>query len=660
MALNLIRNYNFHIFAKHAEFFSITALILLLPLCYFSQMAFPYHSPKSVLLEFFVVTIFCLSLLHIANRRQFAFQINALDFSVILRLLFLILLYLFIPKYGNGFGSIKLLVLLTTFYFLVQYALTNDLLDVERSIIFIGKSLVASAMIETIFITIEFFKTPSQPFINFSYDKPLIFGTFGNPNSVAIFLSACVPFLLLFVRNVRSKFWKTFIVLCFIWVLAMIILTKSRASWVALIFGMVVLFLPELFRYVKIINRKILFLLVIIIALLCSISIVQIFNMNIESVRGRLLVWQVSVDMIKSSPIIGLGYGNFAVQYLEYQGNFLAQPEHSSYMNNVGDVKQAHNEYLEVFAETGIIGFVFFASIVFSFIYIGFEIYRKAKDGPVDLKMRAFYSSGMIILVHSLFDSPLHVLPLYFLFFLNCSIMSVYAKINDTNNKSALFHSQQNDSKQRILKLKKRYVWRINPFGRAVLLFTSVVILFLGVDSIVGKIIGFVDWQKGIDSAQRENWGEAIVHYEGARKNIPQDGRLKFNLGAAFLNSGKPHEAIPYLEQSLLSFQDKNIFILLGFAYAEVNQNIKAENILKEFCRKLPNLLLPHLLLGKLYYENGRIVESQNQLEFVLTKSPKIKNDYAEEIKREAKVLMEKTKKQKEEKQIVAPKELYK
>jgi|GEM_PF-4338324 len=629
-------------FIKRSELSFVLVLVFLLPLCYSPLMAFPYHSTKLIFLRFMVITLLSLALLHAAIRKQFTFGVNTLDLSVVIRFCFLVFMYLFFSQYGNGLESIKILALLTLFYFLLQYLLNDEKLDFRLALIFIAKSLVASAMIETILITIEFFKPPNQPFINFSYDKPLIFGTFGNPNSVAIFLSACVPFLLLFVRNVRSKFWKTFIALCFIWVLAMIILTKSRASWVALIFGMVVLFLPELFRYVKIINRKILFLLVIIIALLCSISIVQIFNMNIESVRGRLLTWQVAVDMIKSSPIIGLGHGKFAVQYLEYQGNFLAQPENSSYMNNAGDVKQAHNEYLEVFAETGIIGFVFFASIVFSFIYIGFEIYKKAKDGPIDLEMRAFYSSGMIILVHSLFDSPLHVLPLYFLFFLNCSVISMYVKRKRVGTIFAPLDSRQSDSKQSVLAFKRKYVWEINPFGRTVLLCISIVVFYLSVYHIAGKVDGFFNWQEGINCAAKENWDEAIVYYDRARKNIPYDGRLKFNLGAAYLNNGKPQDAIPYLEQSLTSFQDKNIFVLLGFAYTELNQNLRAEETLKELNYKFPNLLLPHLLIGKLYFDLNEKQEAIKQLRIVVDANPKIQNEFAEQVKNEARRLLKK------------------
>ena len=191
-------------------------------------------------------------------------------------------------------------------------------------------------------------------------------------------------------------------------------------------------------------------------------------------------------------------------------------------------------------------------------------------------------------------------------------------------------------SKNEIVTVKEKHVWEINLYGRTVMLFIAVIVFLSGIYFITRKVNGLMDWQKGIESVQKENWNEAIVYYDNARENIPHDGRLKFNIGAAYLNRGKSQDAIPYLEQSLLSFQDKNIFILLSIAYAETNQNIKAENILMEFSRQFPNLLLPHLLLGKLYYESSRIPEAKRELTFVIQNKSKFNNEYSKQIKNEA------------------------
>lgn len=640
MTLNFTKRYTFHSFAKHIEFFSITALILFLPLCFFSQMAFPYHSPKSVFLGFFVVTILCLSLLRIANKREFIFQTNAIDFSIILRLLVLILLYLFIPRYGNGFESIKLLVLLTTFYFLVQYVLTNELLDVERSILFIGKSLILSSVIEIILVTKGLIETPIITSAQLSYNKPLIFGTFGNPNSVAVFLSACFPFFLFFIRQTHSKFWKTVTGITGLWVFIVIMLTKSRASWIALCVGVAVFYFPGIVRFIKAIRRKTLLMLAVILSIVFCFTMIQLINMNQESVKGRILVWQVAYDMIKNSPIIGIGYGNFAVQYLDYQGNFLTQAENHFYLNNAGDLKQAHNEYIEVFAETGLIGLVFFAFIIHNFIFTGIKLLKEKSVGTLSVK--TYYSSGIVILVHSLFDSPLHVLPMYLMFFLNCSIVSFYSKREMVENKSN--HYKQGFVQRSLFLFKKNYTYKINMLTWIFLLCIAIFLFFLNGFYTVTRINGYRSWQKGINCAMNEQWGEALINYESAKANFPNDGRLFFNIGAAYLNDGKPLDAIPYLEQSLISFQDKNIFVLLGFAYTESHQHRKAERTLQELNYKFPNLLLPHLLLGKLYFDNGRIEESKQQLELVLNTTPKLNNEFAEKIKGEAKYLLKEIK----------------
>ncbi|MCP5063390.1 MAG: hypothetical protein GY936_13135, partial [Ignavibacteriae bacterium] len=108
-----------------------------------------------------------------------------------------------------------------------------------------------------------------------------------------------------------------------------------------------------------------------------------------------------------------------------------------------------------------------------------------------------------------------------------------------------------------------------------------------------------------------------------------------------YLNSGQPKKAISYINTSLNSFKDKNTFISLGFAYMEMNKFKKAEEVFKELSVKLPNLILPHLLLAKLYYDFDRHSECELEIEKVLTIKPKFDDSYAKTIKDEALKLKE-------------------
>ncbi len=85
-----------------------------------------------------------------------------------------------------------------------------------------------------------------------------------------------------------------------------------------------------------------------------------------EEVRGgtgRTDIWAVGWRMVEDRPLLGVGAANFATSSVHY----LLQPgaiEHSEFI--VDDPKVAHNIYLHVLAELGLIGLVLFLSIIAS------------------------------------------------------------------------------------------------------------------------------------------------------------------------------------------------------------------------------------------------------------------------------------------------------
>ena len=84
-----------------------------------------------------------------------------------------------------------------------------------------------------------------------------------------------------------------------------------------------------------------------------------------SSLVGRLEFWKVAWKLIKSKPINGYGLGTFfSAYYIEYGGN-------QWYSRFV------HNHYLQIMAETGIMGIILFLSFLFSNFKI---IYKKIKS----------------------------------------------------------------------------------------------------------------------------------------------------------------------------------------------------------------------------------------------------------------------------------------
>lgn len=111
---------------------------------------------------------------------------------------------------------------------------------------------------------------------------------------------------------------------------------------------------------------------------------------------GRSNIWQVTTDVIKANLPLGAGFGAFGVAYTPYDT-----------MSGLERVEQAHNDYLQVLADAGLVGL----------LIGGFFLYRIFVSGRAATGIRNNYRRGIAygalagifaVLVHSIFDFVLH------------------------------------------------------------------------------------------------------------------------------------------------------------------------------------------------------------------------------------------------------------
>jgi O-antigen ligase len=112
---------------------------------------------------------------------------------------------------------------------------------------------------------------------------------------------------------------------------------------------------------------------------------------------GRSNIWKVTIDVIKAHLPFGAGLGAFGVAYTP----------HDAMSGGLERVEQAHNDYLQVLADAGLVGL----------LIGGFFLYRIVISGRAAAGIRNPYRQGIAfgslagifaILVHSLFDFVLH------------------------------------------------------------------------------------------------------------------------------------------------------------------------------------------------------------------------------------------------------------
>ena len=109
-----------------------------------------------------------------------------------------------------------------------------------------------------------------------------------------------------------------------------------------------------------------------------------------SSTASRFQIWQTSLLMIDRQPILGVGLGNFEQAYVKTVPELFFPPLEWL-------VNKAHNLYLNLWLETGLLG-------LFSFLWLAWEFFQtKNRDLPLILSANA---ALVAILIHGLVDIP--------------------------------------------------------------------------------------------------------------------------------------------------------------------------------------------------------------------------------------------------------------
>lgn len=121
------------------------------------------------------------------------------------------------------------------------------------------------------------------------------------------------------------------------------------------------------------------------------------------SFRGRLSENLVAVRMLLDHPVAGIGLDNYPIRYQDYSQELLLDPR--------GEDRAPHNLYLEVAAETGIVGLLAFGTVLWG-IFRGILSARRSLRDPELARIRGMVDAVAVAftgwLVSSLFLHASH------------------------------------------------------------------------------------------------------------------------------------------------------------------------------------------------------------------------------------------------------------
>jgi O-antigen ligase len=232
------------------------------------------------------------------------------------------------------------------------------------------------------------------------------FSTLGNPTFWAGQLLVLIPpAVYLAVSSVgkgQKGFW--FAVLGIL--TASLLMTQTRGAWLGFL-GEVIL-LALLIRGQSLVWKAL--MLGFIAFLLCLLAVpslnrrtVSSFQVHGRDAQGRYFLWETAVQQWEEKPWFGQGPGGYAGQFSRIQS--LLGPAESFRLN--GTARHAHNEYLELLADRGLVG----GLLAFLILWI-LARRRLRKINPMVFSMATAELAVMAGMgIHSLFHFPFSVVP---------------------------------------------------------------------------------------------------------------------------------------------------------------------------------------------------------------------------------------------------------
>ena len=235
---------------------------------------------------------------------------------------------------------------------------------------------------------------------------------------------ALVAFLLpltiaLFVIKKDSFYLRLILFLAFILLIIGFILSFTRAAWISLFVACLIALVVKLK-----INRKLLLLTPVLL-----LGFVFIFQNQIYTVLGenkqdssdnliehvtsisnistdasnmeRINRWKCALNMFFEKPFFGWGPGTYQFQYASFQLN----RDKTIISSNMGDMGNAHSEYLGSLSETGFLGFLSFLILVLVVMLKAVMIYDYTTNQNHKIWLLAIITSLSSYFIHGLFNN---------------------------------------------------------------------------------------------------------------------------------------------------------------------------------------------------------------------------------------------------------------
>ena len=605
-------------------------LIIVLPTLFTYKNVYNFRANQTIIINILTFVILTFYILKFIKKGELTYKANILDLSILLFILITIVSILL----NNTFWISQKYFFIFLSYFIL-YLLIKSNIKSKNSFNFCLIIFFITASLISLYLLVQYYDL--DPFLS---DIQRLTSTLGNRNYVASYLALIFPIAFSFFLVESKKRNKIFYEVILLIIYTGIIICHTRAIWAALIFSLLLFgYILSHFQINKTLkaNKKwliVLSLFFLLITLIYSSSnplnrssitaaerAISSFDIRGSALRSRFLIWKSTINMIKDKPIFGSGLGTFPLNYLNYQADFLKR--NSEYLNFSGKAAEAHNEYLQIWAETGIIGLLSFLVLVVIFYRYAINVIYKIKEIKEKAIVVGLISGVTVTLIHCIFSFPFHIpvvgSAFWFLIGITISSENIFLKKERENFKTNCIEINLNLCKN------KNYF----KFIKITLIIMVIVLMIIIINSFVIKPYrAELYLYQGRSWLIDEEYKNALSNISYAQELDPHNGRVLHFLGATYYNLNKYNQAIYYLQEAKKYMIDVNTFYILGLNYSKLNMFEKAEKEFKQAVYLNPKFTEGYHYLALLYFQKKDYSKAIEQWNKILEIEPDFYNKY--------------------------------
>jgi O-antigen ligase len=236
-------------------------------------------------------------------------------------------------------------------------------------------------------------------------------------NGLAGYINLVMPFCLAFATSGSDPLLRTLSRWCLVLAGIALLLTQSRGGLIA--FASILLInacLSARDRKTRMRRVAIVLIACLVVAAAAGVFFQRLGEIDDFTTVSRLAIWGGAFTVFAHSPVFGTGFGNLR----GLMGGLLNLPD--------GWTGDAHNLYLELLAETGLIGFLVFGVLTVLALRSALRQLRVMQNDFAKMTARAIFVAICGVLVHGTVDYLFHTTPqVTALFFLVLGLLSAQA-----------------------------------------------------------------------------------------------------------------------------------------------------------------------------------------------------------------------------------------